>query len=169
MNSRTLWLAITCFAYLLATGCTGLSERALPFTVVDGNYAFRSQGRYEEPRLVVYAARDEVIPPSSDLEFLSSEARNEIAEIDFTKYVAVLIRHGRSALSAKMKGVTLRGDQVTLLTTADSIVGNYVVVGYTNPYMLIKIEKLGSWGKDMHFVWDAETMPGQTPVTHFVP
>ena len=110
------------------TGCVSFAEQTLSFRRVSDYYSFRTKGRYStnEPALVIIASENEVTPPEPDLEFLSDGTRNEIAQTDFQHSFVVLMRHGRSANSARIKSVSRQGDTVFLSSSDDSIIGNYV-------------------------------------------
>jgi hypothetical protein len=166
---RTQVIALIICVTLAGSGCS--IEQSLSFQRISDNFTFRTKGTYStlEPKLVIIATEDEVTPPEPDLQFVSIASRNGIAQTDFQRSFVVLMRHGKSPTSARIKSVFRQGDTVFLFCSDDSIAGNYVSEGYTFPYDVIAVSKEGAWRKTIHFVLKSETNGIQAEISHYVP
>ena len=64
-----------------------------------------------------------------------------------------------------------KGDKVTIMMESYRIgPGNYYLPGFTMPYQMVVIDKIGEWSRDIHFVVDAKDWPGYFwRGVHFIP
>jgi hypothetical protein len=157
---------------VIVTACKPKIDK-LPFETMsqaDGFDTGRSYGG-EEPALLVIATRDEIEKPDLDIQF-SSELTDQLLNIDYNHFFAVMVFHGRigsTKVSITVEQVTRQGKEVTInANIVRPAPGTRSNPAFTSPYHLIAISKEGKWSQDVKFVVVVDGKP-VAETTHFIP
>ncbi len=155
----------TVFLYFSSQGQT------VPFTILEEGYSLVKPGttpdQTPEPDLIVIASQEEMqqVEPLTFPEPLAMA----ITQVNFQRSFVVLVRRGHPE-GGKITQVTRHADTVVIATTALSIgPGNYVDIGWTQPYVVVQIDKVGAWGQEIRFILQREGLGKIGETVHYIP
>ena len=121
------------------------------------------------PDIIVIASQDEIVSPAEGVMY-PEVVMDVLTNLDYSKSFAVLFLVGQVNPDIKVNAIVRKDDNVTIQLDKYSIgPGNYVVPYYTVPYLLIVIEKTGTWGEDIHFVFKTDQADILAESDHYIP
>ncbi len=148
-------------------------EGALPFETVaqgDGFHTGRGYGG-EEPNLLIIAGFDEIDEPGLDVQ-LPSELANELRQLDYDRFFAILVLQGLKStggFSVTVQQISRQDNHITVLVQfVEPALGTRRIAAFTSPYHLVAVSKRGEWGQQINFVLvtDSEEI---AETSHFIP
>ena len=134
------FLGLTILIVVVAMTTCGLGETELPFETIErsdyGDYSIR------EPRVVLVTSQDDI----DRLEgLLSQAALEQLAELDFEQYFAIVAFRGTQATSGYdtiIERITRQGDKIVVYVQFWEPSPDYVVLDVvTSPYHLVKVRR----------------------------
>ncbi len=161
-------LIILLFAYLI-TGCSK-KDNNLPFTTIELNASTSGTGKYYEsiePGLILILQTDDVINLDG---MVTRDSERKLQKLDFKKDFALLVFQG-------LEPNLGYGVQITSIKRQANIVniyaqfrepGSIAQPAISSPYHLVKIKKVGNWGREITFqvVVDGKAVDTSS---HFIP
>jgi len=132
--------------------------------------SFETEPPYADtPDIIVIGSLDEVAPPAVGVKY-PKEVMDILSNLDYNRSFAILFLVGQVQNNIIINGVVRKGSKVTIELNDYSIgSGNYIVPGYTLPYQLIVVEKSGTWGEDIHFVFKTDQADILAESDHYIP
>lgn len=143
----------------------------VPFSVFEKGYSLMTPpglpGQTTEPPLIIIASREDMNLPS-ELTFPEPLAER-LKQLDLEKSFVVLVHRGHP--DRGLVKTIIRKQEKVFITTydVDNGPGNYVVLGWTQPYEFIKIDKTDKWNEQIHFILQRETQGILAETDHFIP
>ncbi|OGO34693.1 MAG: hypothetical protein A2Z16_04560 [Chloroflexi bacterium RBG_16_54_18] len=153
--------------FQIASGCTRSQD--LPFNVLKEKISFTEPGPRTETGFLIIATPDDFGSTKSDAEF--QESFEEILkQVDFDKSFVLLHGVGNLPDSRKIIRIYRKGDTVhVLMKSFQPGPGNYYIPGFTMPYQVSSIDKIGLWNRKIHFVFEFEESEDTVVMEHFIP
>ena len=167
---KNLWiLVILLFIGLSFAGCS--SSQTLQFNVILEKVPFlvTSQGNQPVPNLIIIASQDEIVPPTSVVEF-SAAMFDSLEKVDFEKSFIILHLVGQIPDNGIITEIARRKDTVHITLQNYSVgPGNYELRGFTLPYQITIVEKRGEWEKEIKFILEVEGGDIIAQEQHYIP
>jgi len=162
-------LVFLLFMGLVLAACR--SSKTLPFIVISEKIPFQvtGPGNQPVPNLIIIASPDEIVPPTSVVEY-SEAIMESLEKVDFDKSFVLLHLVGQIPDNGRITEITRRKDKVYITLQKYSVgPGNYELRGFTLPYQITAIEKKGKWGKEIKFILVVEGGDIVAQEQHYIP
>jgi hypothetical protein len=167
---KNVWILVfLLFMGLVIAGCN--SSRTLQFDVISEKTPFivTSPGNQPVPTLIIIAFPDEIVPPTSVVEY-SEAMLDSLKKVDFEKSFVILHQVGQIPDNGRITEIARRKDTVYITLHKYSVgPGNYELRGFTLPYQITTIEKKGKWGKEIKFILEVEGGDIVAQEQHYIP
>ena len=150
--------------------CDCVSSQSLPFNVLQNHVSLESELLSDTaPGIIIFASPDDIVSPGEGINY-PPVVSDLLSQLNYEKSFAILFQVGQRNVDTVVKSISKKGNKVVIEIDNYSIGhGNYEIPGFTMPYQLITVEKVGKWGNNIHF----EVRTGQSDIVyeieHYIP